>query len=552
MDNQRLIFFIIFSFSILLLWDSWQKEQHSPKLPEQKPSQSVSVEAPVPTPQPTAAIHSDPVVLEARASAEAQQSGTRIKVETDVILAEIDTLGGDIRSLSLLRHREVEDKNKPFVLYEDNAQRTYIAQSGLIGEGLPNHKTLYTSQASAYKISENEDHIQVKLNWNGSSGIAVEKTFTFHKGSYLVDISHEISNNSTNKFSPHAYYQWQRDNKALPGNSAFMMGTYTGPAVYTDKDKFQKVDFSDIEKGKEKYPKQSNDGWMAMLQHYFFSAWLPVGDGQREFYTRKIGELFTTGVIVPVATVEPGAKAITKMKLYAGPQEQDYISQLAPGLDLVVDYGMLTVIAAPLFWIVQMIYKLVQNWGVAIILLTILIKLAFYPLSAKSYRSMAAMRVISPKLQKLKEQYGNDRQRLHQAMMELYKTEKINPLGGCLPVIVQMPVFIALYWVLLYSVEMRQAPFAAWIQDLSAPDPYYVLPIIMGITMIVQTKLNPTPPDPIQAKVMMMMPIVFSIFFFFFPAGLVLYWVVNNVISIAQQWQITRGIEQARAAKGHG
>jgi YidC/Oxa1 family membrane protein insertase len=552
MDNQRLIFFIIFSFSILLLWDSWQKEQHSPKTPEQKPSQSVSAEASVPTPQPTVAIHSDPVVLEAGASAEAQKSGTRIKVETDVIQAEIDTLGGDIRSLSLLKHREVEDKSKPFVLYEDNAQRTYIAQSGLIGEGLPNHKTLYTSQASAYKISDNEDHIQVKLNWNGSSGITVEKTFTFYKGSYLVDISHEISNNSTNGFSSHAYYQWQRDNKALPGNSAFMMGTYTGPAVYTGKDKFQKVDFSDIEKGKEKYPKQSNDGWMAMLQHYFFSAWLPVGDGQREFYTRKIGELFTTGVIIPVATVEPGAKAVAKMKLYAGPQEQDHISKLAPGLDLVVDYGMLTVIAAPLFWIVQMIYKLVQNWGVAIILLTILIKLAFYPLSAKSYRSMAAMRVVSPKLQKLKEQYGSDRQRLHQAMMELYKTEKINPLGGCLPVIVQMPVFIALYWVLLYSVEMRQAPFAAWIQDLSAPDPYYVLPIIMGITMIVQTKLNPTPPDPIQAKVMMMMPIVFSIFFFFFPAGLVLYWVVNNVISIAQQWQITRGIEQARAAKGHG
>lgn len=550
MDNQRLIFFIIFSFSVLLLWDSWQKEQHSGKTPQQ--AQVKQVDASVPTPLPNVSSVDGAVVAAASTGTENQKLGTRIKVETDVIQVEIDTLGGDIRALALLKHRAADDKSKPFVLYEDQGQRTYIAQSGLIGEGLPNHRTLYTSAASTYKIGENSDQIEVKLNWSGSEGIAVEKTYTFQKGSYLVNITHEIVNNSVNKLTPHAYYQWQRDNKAPAGDSAFLMGTYTGPAVYTDKEKFQKIDFSDIEKGKENYPKQSHDGWMAMLQHYFFSAWLPSGDGQREFYTRKIGELFTAGVIVPVEAVEPGAKTVTKMALYAGPQEQDHISQLAPGLDLVVDYGMLTIIAAPIFWIVQMIYKVVQNWGVAIILLTILIKLAFYPLSAKSYRSMAAMRVVSPKLQKLKEQYGNDRQRLHQAMMELYKTEKINPLGGCLPVIIQMPVFIALYWVLLYSVEMRQAPFAAWIQDLSAPDPYYVLPIIMGITMIIQTKLNPTPPDPIQAKVMMMMPIVFSIFFFFFPAGLVLYWVVNNVISIAQQWQITRSIEQVRAAKGHG
>jgi YidC/Oxa1 family membrane protein insertase len=549
MDNQRLIFFIIFSFSILLLWDSWQKEQYSTKQPEQ--AQAKLAEPAIPTPQPAVGLKDAPAVVPESGGLNGLKSGSRIKVETDVIQAEIDTLGGDIRSLALLKHREVEDKSKPFVLFEDQGQRTYIAQSGLIGEGLPNHRTPYISKAQVYKIGESDDQVQVKLEWNGPTGISVVKTYTFNRGSYLIDVSHEIVNNGPGKLTSHAYYQWQRDNKTPPGDSAFLMGTYTGPAVYTDKEKFQKIDFSDIEKGKEDYPKQSHDGWLAMLQHYFFSAWLPSGNVQREFYTRKIGELFTAGVIVPVETIEPGARAVTKMSLYAGPQEQDNISQLAPGLDLVVDYGMLTVIAAPLFWIVQMIYKVVQNWGVAIILLTILIKLAFYPLSAKSYRSMAAMRVVSPKLQKLKEQYGNDRQRLHQAMMELYKTEKINPLGGCLPVIVQMPVFIALYWVLLYSVEMRQAPFAGWIQDLSAPDPFYVLPIIMGITMIIQTKLNPTPPDPIQAKVMMMMPIVFSIFFFFFPAGLVLYWVVNNIISIAQQWQITRSIEQARASKGN-
>ncbi|MFZ2406093.1 MAG: membrane protein insertase YidC, partial [Methylobacter sp.] len=474
-----------------------------------------------------------------------------VKVQTDVFLAEIDTVGGDLRHLELVKHHDTDDKAKNFTLYEDKGLRTYIAQSGLIGHGLPNHKSIFASKTAAYKIAENENQVQVKLEWSDTSGLIVEKTFTFHKNSYLIEVGYEITNNSQSRLNPHAYYQLLRDGKAPQGDPKFI-ATYTGPAVYTDKEKFQKIDFSDIDKGKEKYQKQAQDGWIAMLQHYFFSAWLPQSDQSREYYTKKIGELYTAGLIVPLAAIEPGAKLSTKMPLYAGPQEQDNINKLAPGLDLVVDYGMLTIIATPIFWVVQFINKTVQNWGISIILLTVLIKLAFYPLSAKSYRSMAAMRVVSPKLQKLKEQYGDDRQRLHQAMMELYKTEKINPLGGCLPVVVQMPVFIALYWVLLYSVEMRQAPFMAWIHDLSAPDPYYVLPIIMGITMIIQTKLNPTPPDPIQAKVMMIMPIAFSVFFFFFPAGLVLYWLVNNILSIAQQWQITRSVERARATKGHG
>jgi len=549
MDNQRLIFFVILSFSILLLWDSWQKEQHPTKPVQNVPSISAQSTTQTPPQSSPASMPSATAVAETKP--ENLLSGNRINVQTDVFKAEIDTVGGDLRSLALLKHHEADDKTKPFVLYEDKGPRINIAQSGLIGDGLPNHKQTYTSQASAYKIGETDKQVQVRLTWSDAAGISVNKIFTFYKGSYLIDITYEISNLSGNRITPHAYYQWLRDGKAPIGDPKFVT-TYTGPAIYTDKEKFQKVDFSDIDKGKEKYPKQSNDGWVAMLQHYFFSAWLPAENVQREFYAKKIGGLYTAGVIIPVGVIEPGAKSSTKMVLYAGPQEQDNISKLAPGLDLVVDYGMLTVIAVPIFWIVQLIFKFVQNWGFAIILLTILIKMAFYPLSAKSYRSMAAMRIVSPKLQKLKEQYGDDRQRLHQAMMELYKTEKINPLGGCLPVVVQMPVFIALYWVLLYSVEMRQAPFMAWIQDLSAPDPYYILPIVMGITMLVQTKLNPTPPDPIQAKVMMMMPIVFSVFFFFFPAGLVLYWVVNNVLSIAQQWQITRSIENAAANKGHG
>jgi len=290
-----------------------------------------------------------------------------------------------------------------------------------------------------------------------------------------------------------------------------------------------------------------------MIQLYFLSAWLPANDQPREYYAKKLGDdIYDVGMVLPLGSIEPGSMKKITVPLYAGPQEQDHLSKVAPGLDLAVDYGVLTVISAPLFWVLALLNKLVQNWGLAIILLTILIKLAFYPLSAKSYRSMAQMRVLGPKLQKLKEQYGDDRQRLHTAMMELYKTEKVNPLGGCLPVVVQIPVFIALYWALLNSVEMRQAPFMLWIHDLSAPDPYYILPIVMGITMIIQTKLNPTPPDPIQAKVMMIMPIAFSVFFFFFPAGLVLYWVVNNTLSIAQQWYVTHGVEQAKAAaKGH-
>lgn len=550
MDNQRLIFFIIFSFSIVLLWDAWQKDQSPDRVnPQTKlaPTQQAVAELPKPTGL-TPGLGS---FGEGEGSQGSAQPGKIIKVKTDFYYAEIDTTGGNICRLELLKHGDSDDKTKPFVLYKSEPKDIYVAQSGLIGNGLPTHRTPYTSQSFEYQLSGTAEQLPVKLEWRDSAGLVVEKTYFFHKNSYLIDIKFDIKNNGSTPLVAHSYYQFLRNGNAPQGDPQFI-STYTGPAVYTDKEKFQKVEFSDIDKGKEKYPKQGNDGWIAMLQHYYFSAWLPKADTPREFFTRKIGADYAAGVIVPIGDAPVGGELSTKMTLYAGPQDQDKISQLAPGLDLVVDYGMLTVIATPLFWIVALIYKFVQNWGIAIILLTILIKLAFYPLSAKSYRSMASMRVLSPKLQKLKEQYGDDRERLHHAMMELYKTEKINPLGGCLPIVVQMPVFIALYWVLLYSVEMRQAPFMGWVQDLSSPDPYFVLPILMGITMIIQTKLNPTPPDPIQAKVMLFMPVFFSVFFFFFPAGLVLYWLVNNVLSIAQQWQITRNIEGAKAAKGHG
>ena len=435
-------------------------------------------------------------------------------------------------------------------------------QSGLIGDGLPNHKSMFSSEAKEYSLATGHNSLSVTLTWKGDNGITVDKIFTFHRGSYLVDTTFKIHNGSDKAISPNAYFQLVRDSTPPSGEARFVH-TYTGPAVYTDAGKFQKVSFSDIEKGKENFEKTANNGWVSMLQHYFLTAILPPEKLPREFYMKELGNgLFAAGLIVPLKTVAPGAETSLDVPAYAGPQEQEALKKLAPGLDLTVDYGLLTVIATPLFWFLSLIHKFVGNWGVAIILLTVLVKGAFYPLSAKSYKSMAQMRLLSPKLKRLKEMYGDDRQKLHTAMMELYKTEKINPLGGCLPVVVQIPVFISLYWVLLYSVELRQAPFIGWIHDLSAPDtlfgvipimggvPIGLLPILMGISMILQTRLNPTPPDPIQAKVMMVMPVAFSVFFLFFPAGLVLYWLVNNIISIVQQTLINRSIEHAKVAKG--
>ncbi|MDP2827350.1 MAG: membrane protein insertase YidC [Sulfuricellaceae bacterium] len=543
MDTQRLILFVVFSFSILMLWESWQKDQHPQAISQ--PSSAVTQ---------TTSDTSLPALTPANAAPATAllASGEKVRVKTDKLYVEIDTLGGDIRQLELLEHHDDQDKSKNFVLMSEAKPHTYIAQSGLTGNGLPDHRTRYAAAGQDFGLESGANELKVKLTASGGEGISVEKVFTFHRDSYLVDVEYQITNNSATTLNPGAYFQLVRDGSAASSGSSMFISTFTGAAIYTEKNKFQKIEFSDIEKGKAEFTKHSTDGWVAMVQHYFVSAWLPLAGKEREFYSKSLGNnLYAAGVIIPVGSIVAGSSGALSVPLYAGPEEQENLSKLAPGLDLTVDYGWLTVIAAPLYWVLEKIHKAVGNWGVAIILLTILIKLAFYPLSAKSYRSMAQMRIIGPKLQKLKEQFGDDRQRLHEAMMNLYKTEKINPLGGCLPVVVQIPVFIALYWVLLGTVEMRHAPFVLWIQDLSAPDPYYVLPIIMGLTMIIQTRLNPTPPDPIQAKVMAIMPFAFSIFFFFFPAGLVLYWVVNNVLSIAQQWQITRAAEKAVPAKGN-
>ena len=540
MDTKRLILFVIFSFSILMLWDAWQR-QHAP-VSQAIETRSHDSSIPKTVTAPTSKSAAD---LPAEAGFHLQ-TGQRIKVATDLFKADIDTIGGDLRRLELTRHRATDTTDKNFVLFDDRAAPVlYVAQSGLIGAELPTHKTPFTSTAGNYQLQAGSDKLEVRMTWQGDN-VEVDKIYTFHRGSYAIDVIYQIHNGGTTSINPSVYYQIVHDTESNQGSR--MMPTFTGGAYFTDADKYKKLSFKDM--GKSDLSKITKNGWIGVVQHYFVGAWIPQQGLTREFYTKQISDkIYSIGSVSSLSPIAPGATLTVDAKLYAGPQTHKDLLATAPGLEYTVDYGWLTVIATPLFWVLSAIEKLVHNWGVAIILLTVLIKLAFYPLSAASYRSMAHMREMAPRLQRLKEQYGDDRQKLQQAMMELYKTEKINPMGGCLPIIVQIPVFISLYWVLLGTVELRHAPFMLWIHDLSAVDPYYVLPLLMGATMIIQTRLNPTPPDPIQAKVMMIMPVVFSIFFFFFPAGLVLYWLVNNVLSIAQQWHINRSTERATAAK---
>jgi YidC/Oxa1 family membrane protein insertase len=509
-----------------MVWDGWQRHKHP--APVQAAAQQPG--------QPVAAAGQSPKF-------EGLKKADAVSVKTDIFAAEISTAGGDLRRVELLQHHDAKDKNKPFVLLEENGSHVYVAQTGLLGNDLPTHNSVFTAEQTSYTLEEGKDSVTVKLT-SDMPFAKVSKLYTFHRGSYLIDIGYEVENIGATPLSPSVYFQLVRDN-SQPDTDMKFVPTYTGPAVYTEQEKFQKVEFSDIEKNKAKFVKNADNGWAGMLQHYFVSAWLPKQKTPREYFTKNLGNnLYSVGLISALGTIQPGQKISFSNQLYSGPA-QSKLDEVAPGLGLTVDYGWVTVIATPLFWLLTILQGMVHNWGVAVIVLTILIKLAFFPLSAASYRSMAKMRSAAPKMEKIKKLYGDDRERLHKEMMELYKTEKINPLGGCLPVLIQIPVFIALYWAILSSVEMRHAPFFGWISDLSAADPYYVLPLIMGLSMIVQTRLNPTPPDPMQAKVMQIMPIVFSVVFFFFPAGLVLYSIVNNLLSIAQQWYITKSIETA-------
>jgi YidC/Oxa1 family membrane protein insertase len=568
MDTRRLILFFIFSFSLVMLWDAWQKQQaklNAPAVAATAQKKDASV-PPVPGAAPGAP--AAPGAIPGGASAAATPAapavqapvaapaptGAKIRVTTDVMIADISAEGGDLRYVEFTRHKDTLDKTKNFILL--GPEHAYFAQSGLLAQGveLPTHKTAFSLPGEAAALKDGENKLTVRLEAAAAGGVKVAKIYTFQRGSYAIDVAYEITNGGAAPLTPSVYLQIQRDNKAPAGDSRFLQ-TFTGAAFFNDAEKFHKQDFSDIEKGKPVPVKPAADGWVGMIQHYFATAWLPQGTAKREFYSRKVSDtLFTAGVIMPVGSIAPGATGAFTARLYAGPQDQDRLKELAPGLELVVDYGWLTIIAQPMFLLLKWLHSVLGNWGLAIIALTVLIKAVFFPLSAASYKSMARMKKVTPRLTAIRERYGNDRMKMNQAMMELYKEEKINPLGGCLPIVIQIPVFIALYWTLLATVEMRHAPFYGWITDLSAPDtlfgtlpvfnmPIGLLPIIMAVSMFIQTKMNPTPPDPIQAKMMLIMPVVFSVFFFFFPSGLVLYWVVNNILSIAQQWQITRMIE---------
>lgn len=538
MDFQRLLLLAVFSVSTLMLWENWQVYQQPHRAPQTISSQPVNSTMEVSKPPVDSAI--DPVIT-------SDATGRSITVKTDTLLVEINTIGGDIGRVELLKHKDVDDSTKPFVLLRQDKNSIYTTQSGLIGTNLPNHKTIYAADQTTYELADKAKTLEIQLT-SQSDRAKITKTLIFNRNSNLINVKYGVENISTNPIATSAYFQLLRDGNPPVGESK-MVPTYSGPAIFTDAEKFQKVQFSTLEKDNHNFSKQTNDGWVAMLQHYFVSAWLPAGSQQRELYAKKVANnLYSVGVVLPIPEILPGQKSEITMPLYVGPASAD-LDKVAPGLGLTVDYGWLTVIASPLFVVLSFIQGWVHNWGIAIIVLTVLIKLVFFPLSAASYRSMAKMRLVAPKLEKIKQQYSEDRDGLNRAMMELYKTEKINPLGGCLPVLVQIPVFISLYWAILSSVELRHAPFFGWISDLSAADPYYVLPLIMGISMLIQSKLNPIPPDPIQAKLMQAMPVIFSVVFFFFPAGLVLYSVVNNVLSIAQQWYITRNQQVESAGK---
>ncbi len=551
MDTRRLILWIVFALSLLILWDNWLRYTGQPSMfgidAPQTQQQSAATtaqnadDATIPT--PTATPSQTPANVPAAPQASA---GEKITITTDLLNVQISSMGGEIVRAELLQHQGTEGVSDNVVLFDSNANHTYVAQTGLIGGTFPNHRTPFAVQAGPRSL-DNADQLQVVMTAE-QGGVRLTKTYTFHRGSYVIDVQHDVTNIGDAPVTPAVYMQLLRDGSSA-GEDSMFYSTFTGPAVYTDAQKFQKVDFESIEEGKPDHVKKADNGWIAVVQHYFVAAFLPPANVEREIYTRKVSNnLYAVGTIVPMANLAPGAQESMSAQLFVGPQESDHLDAFAPGFELVKDYGWLTMFAKPLFWLMEQIHDILGNWGWTIVVVTIIIKLVFFPLSAASYRSMAKMRKVTPKLTAIRERHKENPQAMNQAMMELYKTEKINPLGGCLPIVIQIPVFIALYWVLLASVEMRNAPWIGWIQDLSSPDPWFILPVIMAVSMFIQVKLNPTPPDPLQAKIMMFMPIAFSVMFFFFPAGLVLYWVVNNILSIGQQWVITKRIEEGKPA----
>lgn len=544
MDNLRTFFIFGLLVVALLLWEAWQNDYVRPQQLASQQSQSVSTveqnnEADLPELPSAKPDMSTLPDMPGMSTPTQQNTMQQVHIKTDVIDAYIDTQGADIRKLALLQYAVSSDQpEQPVQFLDDSAASFFVTQSGLrAATEAPTHYEQYRAEQSEYVLQENEDVLKVPFYWESADGVQVVKTYIFHRDSYLVDVSYQVNNQTNQAFSAYPYAQLNRNR---PDDSSGFIYTYTGAVFSSEGEEYDKVDFDDLDE--QAFRRDVTDGWAAMIQHYFVAALIPQQDSQQKgFYGKAInGGNYTAGIRMPALNAEAGATASSDYSMYIGPKEHLRLEQAAENLELTVDYGVLTIISEPLFIVMEWIHKLTNNWGWSIVFLTVLIKLVFYRLSAASYRSMAAMRKLTPKLASLKERYGDDKQKFNQAMMNLYRTEKINPLGGCLPILVQMPVFLAFYWVLVESIELRQADFILWINDLTALDPYFILPVLFGISMWLQQKLNPVPQDPSQAMMMKIFPIVFTVFFAFFPSGLVLYWLVNNILSIAQQWHITR------------
>jgi YidC/Oxa1 family membrane protein insertase len=561
-DIRRTILWVIFGFSMVLLWDQWQlyNGHKATFFPSATSSKGAAPNSTATAPQGSASTvpagSPSAVPVPGAASTAANVAGVpggapaaatpvakeRIVVTTDVFTLTFDTEGGALIRSSFNKFKDMTDKDSGFVLLDESANRVYLAQTGLIagngGAALPTHKTMMTAVPGERSLKDGQNELQIKFESPDVGGVKLVKTYTLRRGAYDIAVRHEVINTGTAPVSPQLYMQLVRDGNKPPGESSFY-STFTGPAIYTEAQKYQKVEFSDIEKNKVDVEKQATNGYVAMVQHYFASAWI-LGDGiKRDLFLRKVdNNLYAAGMITPLDVIAPGATKTVDSKFFVGPQEEKVLEALAPGLELVKDYGWLTILAKPLYWLLDKLHSFIGNWGWSIVALVLLLKIAFYWLNAKAYASMAKMKAISPKITEMRERLKDKPQEMQQAMMKIYKEEKVNPMGGCFPIMIQIPVFIALYWVLLSSVEMRNAPWILWIKDLSSPDPFFILPVVMALTTMLQTALNPAPPDPMQAKLMWFMPLIFSVMFFFFPAGLVLYWITNNILSIAQQWVI--------------
>ena len=548
-DIRRTILWVIFGFSMVLLWDKWQI--HNGKKPTFFPSpQTVSAPAAadvkpadVSVPQPAAAASAGDVPGAANAAAQPAAAVTPrqdVIVGSDVMRLTFDSEGGTLKASELLKYSDTTDDKKLMQMFEENAKRVYLGQTGLIGGNFPTHKTPMTVMPGERELKDGQDSVQVRFESADQGGVKLVKTFTLKRGSYAVDVQHDVVNTGSTAVNPQLYMQLVRDGNKPEHESSFY-STFTGPAVYTDAKKYHKVEFKDIESGKAEVDKASPNGFVAMVQHYFASAWLLADGIQRDNFVRKVGDnLYAVGMITPVGTVEPGQTKTVSSRLFSGPQIEPMLEKLSPGLELVKDYGWLTILAKPLYWLLSELHKFIGNWGWSIVALVVLLKIAFYWLNAKAYSSMAKMKAINPRIQEMRERLKDKPQQMQQEMMRIYREEKVNPMGGCLPIVIQIPVFMALYWVLQSSVEIRNAPWIGWIHDLSVPDPFFILPLLMTLSSLLQTALNPAPPDPMQAKMMWIMPLMFSVMFFFFPSGLVLYWLTNNILSIAQQWIINK------------